>query len=166
MGWARIDDGYTNSPKILEAGPWAELLDMRAIVYSAGNETDGLVTRSALKLIGRDIPKLSDRVNVLVEVGRWTVNEGGGWLVHDFLEYNPSKAQKTQIRALGKERQQRLRNARSNGVTNGVTDAYPLRGGESLPNQKQRVRSIERCRACGQLDLDCECLEPQIGAGA
>jgi hypothetical protein len=31
MGWARFDDGYRNHPKILEAGPWAELLDRRAI---------------------------------------------------------------------------------------------------------------------------------------
>ncbi len=154
MGWARMDDGYTNSPKILEAGPWSELLDMRAIIYAAGNETDGLITRSALKLIGRDIPKVAERVTVLVEVGRWTVNEGGGWLIHDFLEYNPSKAQKSQIRALGRERQSRRRN----GVTNADVTTSPLGEGKGLLKpEKQRVRSIERCKACGLLDVDCQC---------
>src|SRR5580765_8155562 len=104
MSWARFDDGYSDNPKILEAGPWCELLDMRAIIYCARMSTDGLVTRAALKRIGHGIPKLAERVNVLLEVGRWTVNEGGGWFVHDFLTFNPSKAQKEAERAAGRER--------------------------------------------------------------
>src|SRR4051812_14207864 len=51
MGWARMDDGYMDHPKILEAGPWCELLDRRAIEYCAAHDTDGLVTKSALKKI-------------------------------------------------------------------------------------------------------------------
>lgn len=148
-----MDDGYMFHPKVVEVGPWAELLDRRAIEHCAKNETDGLVTRSALKLIGRSIPKVAERVTALLEVGRWTMNDGGGYLVHDFLKYNPSKAQKEQIRALGKERQQRHRESR-----NAVTNAYQPRGGESLSlTQGQRVRLVERCGACGQLDMDCQC---------
>lgn len=155
MGWARFDDGYSDNPKILEAGPWAELLDVRAIIYSARMETDGLVTRAALKRIGQGIPSINARVTALLEVGRWTVNEGGGYFVHDFLKYNPSKAQKEQIRALGKERQQRHREAR-----NGVTTAYQHRGGDGLVEpEKQRVPSIVRCKTCGNLNIDCECRE-------
>jgi hypothetical protein len=159
MGWARFDDGYTDSPKIVEAGPWAELLDVRAIIYAAKHETDGLITRSALKLISRDIPKPLDRVHALVEVGRWSSNEGGGWWIHDYLDFNPSKAQKSDMRRNARERQAKYRsNAVTNTVTDGVSNASPLRGGESLQPNKQRVRSILRCETCGQLDIDCECV--------
>ncbi len=160
MGWARMDDGYMFHPKIVEAGPWAELLDRRAIEHCAKNETDGLVTRSALKLLGRGIPKVAERVTVLLEVGRWTVNESRGWMVHDFLKYNPTKAEKEAQREAGRER---VRKHRSNAVTNA---SHSRGGAEALEPGKQRIRSIERCRACTRLDLDCECTEPQIGTGA
>lgn len=151
MGWARMDDGYMYHPKIVEAGPWPELLDRRAIEHCAKNETDGLVTRSALRLLGRDIPKLAERVTVLLEVGRWTANEaGGGWWVHDYLKFNPSKAEKEAMRVAGRER---VRKHRSNAVTN----AYQSKGRGSLEPEKQRVPSIVRCKGCGKLDLDCQC---------
>lgn len=153
MGWARMDDGYMYHPKIVEAGPWPELLDRRAIEHCAKNETDGLVTRSALKLLGRGIPKVAERVTVLLDVGRWTVNEGGGgYLVHDFLKYNPSKVDKEQQRELGRER---VRKHRSNAVTN----AYQSKGRGGDTREGLRVRSIERCKTCGNLDIDCQCAE-------
>lgn len=123
MGWARFDDNYTDHPKVVEAGPWAELLDMRAIIHCARYETDGLVTRSALRRLSRDIPKAPSRVLALIESGRWSVNEGGGWWVHDFLEFNPSKAEKQRQREAGRDR---VRKHRSNAVTN----ASRSRGGD------------------------------------
>lgn len=92
MVWARFDDRYSDSPKIEAAGPWAELLDMRAIIYAAGNLTDGLITRRALTKISAGIPSPAKKAEKLVEVGRWEINPGGGWLIHSFLTYNPSKA--------------------------------------------------------------------------
>lgn len=155
MGWARFDDGYTDNPKILDAGPWAELLDMRAIIYCARMETDGLITRSALKRIGHGIPRTAERVNALLEVGRWTVNDGGGYLVHDFLKFNPSKAEKEAQRAAGRER---VRKHRLSTGSNASGNAYHSMGrGRDLEAEKQRVRMVERCRRCGKLDVDCEC---------
>lgn len=143
MGWARFDDGYLDHPKILEAGPWAELLDFRSVIWCAKYETDGLITRSALKRIGRDIPKVSSRVLALVAVGRWTVNEGGGWWVHDFLTYNPSKAQKATQREQGRER---VRNYRSNAVTNASRNAdHPKgRGGVSLDLPEAKIVDLPK----------------------
>ncbi len=95
MGWARFDDGYSESEKVIAAGPWAELLDMRAIIYCARNETDGKVSRDALKRIGVGIPNVLARVDKLLVVGRWANTESGlGWVVHDFLKYHLSKAQR------------------------------------------------------------------------
>lgn len=109
MVWARFDDCYSESPKIEAAGPWAELLDMRAIIYCARNETDGLVTKTAMAKISTNIPNPRARAATLVEVGRWKPNEGGGWLIHDFLDYNPSKAQLEEQRAEGRVRAKRSR---------------------------------------------------------
>lgn len=148
MGWARFDDGYLDHPKILEAGPWAELLDMRAVIWCAKYETDGLVTRVALKRIGREIPKVASRVLSLVECGRWTVNENGGWWVHDYLKFNPSKAEKETQRESGRER---VRNHRRNAVTNASQSKG--RGGESVVVPK----TIQRCARCSRLSIDCAC---------
>lgn len=159
MGWARFDDGYTDSPKIVEAGVFAELLDMRGIIYSAKHETDGLITHSALKLISRDIPRPLEKVHALEQVGRWFPNEGGGWWIHDYLEYNPSKAAKSEMRSAARERQAKYRrNAVTNTVTDGVSNKLLLRGGESLQPKKQGVRTVLRCETCGLLDIDCECV--------
>lgn len=151
MGWSRFDDGYMDHPKIMEAGPWAELLDRRAIEHCAKYETDGLVAKSALRRIGRDIPRVSQRVLALIEVGRWTVNETGGWWVHDFLKYNPSRAQREADRASGRDRQAawRARNAVTNSeVTKGT-------GRESVSVGRPKI--VERCRRCARLTLDCVC---------
>lgn len=158
MGWSRIDDGYMDHPKIMDAGPWAELLDRRAMEHCAKYDTDGLVTKSGLRRISRDIPRVTSRVLALVECGRWTVNETGGWWVHDYLDYNPSKAQRAEIRESGKLRQARYRrNAVSNGVTNG--EVTKGRGGGS-------VEEIRRCARCKLLLFDCPCEAPLMEAQA
>ncbi len=154
MGWARFDDQYTDNPKILEAGPWAELLDMRAIIYCARMETDGLISRAALKRISHGIPKAAERVTMLLEVGRWTVNEGGGWWIHDYLAYNPSKAQRAAERARGRER---VAKHRSSTGGNAVTNAYQSKGTGEVEEKRSAPPFVKRCRRCHQVQFDCSC---------
>lgn len=111
MGWAKFDDRYSWHPKIIDAGPYAELLDMRAIIYSVGAETDGFVSVSALPRIAHGIPTPLSRAGALVEVGRWSTVDGG-WQIHDFLEYQPSRDDRLEWRAKGAERQRRSRASR------------------------------------------------------
>lgn len=148
MVWARFDDRYSESPKIEKAGPWAELLDMRAIIYSARNETDGLITRSALSRIGVGIPKPTTRAQTLVDVGRWTVNElGGGWLIHDFLVYNPSKAQLAKTREEGKERAKRSREAKTNPMRTfaaGSGDPHARARGPGISIEEQGAGNLDQ----------------------
>jgi len=152
MGWAKFDDGYLDHPKILEVGPWAELLDMRAVIWCAKYDTDGLVTKAALKRLGREIPKVSARVRSLVDVGRWLVNDGGGWMVHDFLKYNPSKAQRESGRESGRVRQANFRTKR-----NGVTNQFVPMGTGSL-SLSTAPKMLARCGRCEKLTVDCECV--------
>lgn len=150
MGWARFDDGYTDHPKIKEAGKLAELLDMRAIIYCARYETDGLVTKTALRHISHDLPSVKVQVSALLRVGRWSANETGGWLVNDFLKYNPSKAAQESRREAARVRMNKSR-----------TRSEQYRGGDgNLLEEKTRPRValVESCGRCGFLvGVDCDC---------
>lgn len=139
MVWARFDDHYLESPKVEAAGPLAEHLDMRAIIYAARNETDGLITPTALLKIGLGLPRMKARVDALVLAGRWHPNLGGGWLIHDFLDYNPSKAALSDKRSKDKERQRSHRESRSDtSRDSNVNHAWPRSGRESVDQKKQR----------------------------
>jgi len=84
----------------------------------------------------------------LVEAGLWEAIEDG-WQLHDFLDYQPSKAQVTADRKKTAERQKRWRerhaetrdngvsNGRSNGVTNGGSNAAPTRPDPSRPSYRE-----------------------------
>jgi hypothetical protein len=120
MGWARIDDTHADHPKVIAAGPMAELLDVRAICWSNRFETDGRVTRAALVQLSRGIRAPERAVNRLVEVERWRVvsqRDGfDGWEIVGFLDAQISRAEREAERASARERQRRRR-ARGHAVT-------------------------------------------------
>lgn len=108
MGWAKFDDRYSEHPKVVAAGPLAELLDRRAIEYSARQETDGFVPEQQARRLCADLvmdlgADWGQIVETLVEVGRW-VAAPGGYQIHDFLDYNPSKAHRDAERQAARER--------------------------------------------------------------
>ena len=131
MSWARFDDGYSDHPKVCAAGPWGELLDMRAIIWCARQETDGKVPESALSRLAHDIPKARHVVARLVEVGRW-IQTDGGYEVVDFLDYNPSRAERDADRAAARER---MANARERKRT--VRGKFAGSSPEHPPNEER-----------------------------
>lgn len=110
MAWARFDDNYTMNPKIIAAGPWAELLDVRGIIFCALNETDGIIAREVLARLGTGIPAPKAKAKRLVEVGRWLEHEDG-WEVHNYLKYNPSHAKLEAERESARNRMSKARNS-------------------------------------------------------
>jgi hypothetical protein len=90
MSWVRLDDNFPEHPKIARAGGDAAWLHVCALAYCSRNLTDGLVPNAVLK-------KLSDRRNPirlaaqLVDAGLWE-REEAGWRVHDYLKFQPSRA--------------------------------------------------------------------------
>lgn len=79
----RLDASYDTDEAIWVAGPMAELLFIRGMAYAKRKQTDGLVPRSALVVVGNRIPEpLEDLIARLVAVGLWTKNEDStGWLI-------------------------------------------------------------------------------------
>jgi len=179
MGWAKFDDNYTMNPKILAAGHLAELLDVRGIIWCARNETDGFVSREALALLSRQIPKVKEKAARLVEVGRWSVVDGG-WMVLNFLDYNPSHAECEKRRSEGRERAQRSRERNAKQSSTCAVGSGDPRAGDGTGSSWLTNFAIRDCDLCDSsgwvLDYGpegarkCEHGEPsnviQLGAGA
>jgi hypothetical protein len=88
--WIKLDDGYAEHEKLLEAGPHALALDIRGMCYCARRLTDGLVPSGAIPALMVDLDP--GALEALLRVGRWEEAKGG-YQIHDYLVYNPSKAE-------------------------------------------------------------------------
>jgi hypothetical protein len=120
MTWVKIEDGFADHPKLLRAGPIAGWLHLAGLCYSARHLTDGHVPVQAIHTLAvfNGVAATGDgqlfsepmRVDVhelariLVRAGLWEEQHDGetkvltGWLIHDYLAYNPSRAQATSAR--------------------------------------------------------------------
>jgi hypothetical protein len=106
MPWFRLDDSFDTHPKVITAGNEAVGLYIRCGTYAARHLTDGFVPRDTVLLYGS--PALAD---ALVRVKLWH-RARGGWTIHDYLDYNPSREAVENERKAAAERQKRWRDAR------------------------------------------------------
>ncbi|MGH3587935.1 MAG: hypothetical protein ACRDQ0_16620, partial [Pseudonocardia sp.] len=160
MPWVRFDDQYPINRKVARLSDAAYRLHDSAIFWCARNLTDGAVPeedledvcarvrtpgRFAAEIVGRGLwheigyqcdseecPAHPD--NTPADVRSGLVK---GWLIHDYLEFQPSKEQVIKDRKGNAARQKKWReqqkqhkeerNAVSNGVSNGGRNAAPAR---------------------------------------
>lgn len=90
MPWMRLDDQIFLHPKIVAAGKDATLLHLSALAYASSQLTDGFIPSAAVRVIAATVNVSAKGVAALVEVGLWEVTDGG-YAIHDFLQYNPSR---------------------------------------------------------------------------
>lgn len=172
MTWLKKDDKYPEHRKIRRLSDGAYRLHDTALCWAAKDETDGLITFEDLFEMQHG-KRLKRYVNDLEDAGLWESVQGG-WLIHDFLHYNPSHEQLEAERAANRERQARLRAKRrgvsieddGHGVSNGVTtevvtresrDPVPYRTDPSrtepvslaLSSTSSSLRSVTRRAANG-----------------
>lgn len=120
MTWFKVDDTLPTHRKVLaiprgrrrrEAlGSWT-----LAGAWCSGNRTEGRIPKPALADL--DIPH--SVADDLVTAGLWH-DRGDHYLMHDFLDYNPSAEQVTKARADAAERQRRAREKAAEGRANGT----------------------------------------------
>lgn len=85
MSWVRIDDQFTDHPKLAAAGPVAGWVYISGLCYAARYLTDGFVPENiALRFDGSSRELLAN----LVKCSLFDRVEGG-YMIHDYLEYNP-----------------------------------------------------------------------------
>lgn len=129
MTWVRIDDQFTDHPKVVKAGPLAGWLYMCGLTYASRYLTDGFIPAAQVPRLA-DLPNADELAGRLVGVGLWEPAEGG-YQIHDYLGYQPSaekvKAQRAETARRQSEWRDRERAKREeeerNGVTNSVTNA-------------------------------------------
>jgi len=104
MAWVRIDDEYGDHPKIIIAGPIASAIQTRSICYCNRHLTDGFLpddivpsivawVNSHLEKLG--VPPEKRNINwpaLMIKNGLWE-RADGGYNIHDYLDYNPTKEQ-------------------------------------------------------------------------
>ncbi len=163
MTYVRLDDAFADHPKIVGLGATALAVHVWALCYCARHLTDGLVDLSATK----GCPWVSKRSALENALGRlegaglWE-REAGGWRIHDYLEYNPNRAQVLEKRRLASERQARWRekveqrrNGRSNASTGDAVDASPSPAPKGAGREERRARPlggaliVNTCASCG-----------------
>jgi hypothetical protein len=116
--FSRFDDSLDGHPKLRKAGLAAVGLWTQAIVYSARHLTDGYIENTWLE---EKVPQRRQReelVTRLVEARMFDANGGAGYVVHDYLDFNPSREEVMRRRELAAERKRKERMSRDdNGVT-------------------------------------------------
>lgn len=103
MPWARIDDSAHHHRKFKRAGLEATGLYWLAVAYAAGYLTDGRVDTDWLEERVPSPSKRTKLLEVLVDNGLFEPN-GSGYLIHDYLEFNPSRDQVLKRREKDTER--------------------------------------------------------------
>ena len=147
MPWVRIDDHFDEHPKLAAAGPLAWALWFAGLAYCNRNLTDGFIPRNvALRLLdwthsdgsgeawqlcvtspntgsgfgtGADVDS-ANVIGVLITAGLWEKTKGG-YTIHDYLDYQPSKEEVLAERArwADKKRRARLSNTLSRQDSSG-----------------------------------------------
>ena len=100
MTWARFDDQFPDHPKIDRVGGLGLALQAAAVCYCARYLTDGFVSAERAGLLVASVmngpgtakgARSIDWPKLMVNAGLWDEIEGG-FRVHDYLDFNPSKA--------------------------------------------------------------------------
>lgn len=92
MTWFRLDDGFSEHHKVAELTAVAFRLHVSAFCYCSRNLTDGVLTSKATKTLCTHSNAASKHVSELVKASLWE-HRPDGYYIHDYLDYNPSKAE-------------------------------------------------------------------------
>jgi hypothetical protein len=107
MSWIKLDDHFADHPKIAVAGPLAAWLHVKALVYCGRYLTDGKIPFAIVVSLvdwatdgvmietsnfSADTPTNTGLAARLCEAGLWHEVEGG-FEIHDYLEWNPSRSE-------------------------------------------------------------------------
>lgn len=155
MPWVRFDDRFPSNRKISLLSDRAFRLYVSAVCWSAENLTDGVILDEELTLVAH-VRNINGARNELESRGLWERIEGG-WRIHDYHDYQPTRHRVMEDRRRNAARQEAFRerkrakqdaaapatpppsNAGSNDVTNGVSHG----GSNNVPSRPDPVLPTE-----------------------
>lgn len=143
MPWFRLEDGFHSHPKVIRAGNEAIGLYVRCGTYAAQHLTDGFIPEHVALLYGT--PELA---GALVRTKLWRRTRGG-WLMPDYLDYNPSAEQVGREREARAERQARWRDKKRGGRDHSETQTKVSPNSQPTPVDNEETGEVIH-RSAGQ----------------
>lgn len=151
MPWVKLDDHFDENPKILKVGPLGMALWVSGLAYCNRNLTDGFIPSAiAVRMLSLEfshpgdgqpmtilvggeradddeqmgcVPSRFYIANMLVDAGLWDLAPGG-YMVHDYQEFQPTRAQieaeRAEKQAAGRAGGQASAKARAQAKSNGT----------------------------------------------
>lgn len=145
MPWVRLDDRFPSHRKVALLSDRAFRLHVSAICWCAENLTDGHIADRELPLVAR-LRNVKATAKQLQDAGLWDRSDSG-WLIHDYLDYNPSRDQVLAERKKNAERQERFRRRKNgkpsspdesrNDGSNGVTPDGEMQLGDTTATRRK-----------------------------
>lgn len=90
MPWANFDDCYPDHPKVIGLSDAAFRLHTSGVIYCARYKTDGFIPKPQVSKL---VPAFRNAtLNELTRADLW-VTDGAGYYIHDYLEWNRSRAE-------------------------------------------------------------------------
>lgn len=101
--WLKIVADIARQDKFITAGPVASWLWLAGLGYCRTAENNGLIPKAVVPTLVPGMKGAYRHAAQLVSVGLWD-EVVGGYAVHDYLDWNPSKEQIESLRAADRER--------------------------------------------------------------
>lgn len=139
MPWLKVDDAFTDHPKIEALSDRGFRLHVAGMCFCARLLTDGHIPADRVR---RLLPSVTKRMlDELVTEGCWVKVEDG-YRVHGYLDYNPSKEKVLHERAAAAARKAAFlkRKADAEARKNGAANAVPNGDGNASPTQPDPAR--------------------------
>lgn len=89
MAWAKLDDQFVEHPRISGLSDKAFRLHVASICHAARKLTDGHISHTDCRVLQALTSTRGRHVDELLKAGVWTENGGTGWVIRDYLDYNP-----------------------------------------------------------------------------
>lgn len=97
MAWVRLDDQFPDHPKVAGLTNDAFCLHVTAMCWTAKQQTDGKLPSRLLSRLAWRCQDPATAAAELVNAGVWDIDPVDGWEIHDYGEYNPTKAQSDEL---------------------------------------------------------------------
>ena len=157
MSWLKLDDQFFDHPKVVQAGRDAAWLHIAGMLYCARYLTDGFIPQGMVRRL-TDVDRPEECAHTLVAVRLWEEAQGG-YLVHDYLHYNPSRAKSEKDAEAARDRMRRNRA--------GDVRANEARTAEEVhaPRPRPRSRTPEPQPGPNSSSAPAVTLHPDLAAG-
>lgn len=161
-----LDDGFAEHPKIMDLSDRSFRMHVAALCYCNRNLTDGVLSERSIAVLCALTSASKKHLIELVTAGVWEEHEtdDGCFVIHDYLEHNPSKrevqdrrAKRSEAGRKGGKRSGQTRRREANAEANAskqllkqVVEPHPIPShtrpsvalSADLDEEKQRVKGL------------------------